>query len=576
MRHRPAPLLALCILGTFTASGRELGEEPIDRVKPALPGVPALEVNQRRTGSYSASSTAKDTDPRDGIGVRPNWAKKLGDKTWAAKETTALVAFPHEAVPFGKHRGMVLRLVHRGKKPALFQGCDSRLPIVQEALDPQGRWREIENLRSSKCGDSYHELSLGRNEYWEFVAPVYTGPMKTKIRFRLDATEDFESRKPKRRWIYSNVFDGAVTKEQFRMEPRAVEIATAFDSRDAREEGVVDTLIELLADVDGDRAWLVRRAVDHLGELGPAAKRAVPALQRLRDRNPGELRARSAYAIWRLNGDAATCMRILTAILESPGKDYSRTLSGHLLGRMGAAASDAVPVLCRALENDDEGIRAAAAHALGHIHAQPGIAVPALMKALKWKSTPGPDIAAEALAKFRGDAKEAVPALKDLAKQGKDHERVEAGFALWMIEGKTDNAVPILVKELQSGQAYRAIYRLGQIGPPASAAVPDLTGELQNKDHRLGAAQALWKITQKPEPTLSIMIRVLKKQDAHLLRSGAIAILADMGPQAKPAVPALVDIYRSLWKNPDVSLQEEIENALRKIDPAAAEEAGVP
>ncbi len=207
-----------------------------------------------------------------------NWPQKIGDKTWGAKETTSLVAFPDEAVAFGKHRGMVVRLVHRGKDPARFQGCDSGLPIIREALDSKGRWREIENTRSSWCGNSYHELSLGPNEYWEFVAPVYTGSIKTKIRFRLDASDEFHGRKAKQRWIYSNAFDGAVTKEQLRMGPGAVEIQKAFDSRDAREEGVVETLIELLVeeDKDEDRSWLVKHAVKQTGTVWPRREASCP------------------------------------------------------------------------------------------------------------------------------------------------------------------------------------------------------------------------------------------------------------------------------------------------------------
>ncbi len=268
-------------------------------------------------------------------------------------------------------------------------------------------------------------------------------------------------------------------------------------------------------------------------------------------------------------------MKTLTAILESGVEDYSPIRAGYLLGDMGGAARDAVPALCRAIERDDERTCAAAAQALGSIRAQPEIAVPALMKALKWRGNTGPDVAAEALAKFRGDAKAAVPALKELAKQVKEHERVAAAYALWRIEGKSDTALPILIDELRSDRPYWAIRRLGDIGPPAKAAVPDLTRMLKNEDDSLIAAQALWRITQKPEPALSMAIRVLENQDARQDHSTAIDILMDMGPHAKPAVPALLEIHRSARKKADSSLQDEVEKALRKIDPAAAEKAGI-
>src|SRR5262245_35402238 len=201
MRPLFQSLLGVCIVGApaSAAFGQERDAEPVFRLLPALPGAKPLEVNERRTGWYSAVSKLKNTDTRDGIGVRWNWPKKLGNKPWGAKGTASLVAFPEEAVAYGKYRGMALRLINRGQGPAIFDGCDSGLPIIQEARDEQGRWREIEDTRSSWCGNSYHQLSLGANEYWEFAAPVYTGAIKTRIRFRLDASS-YRGRKAKDHW----------------------------------------------------------------------------------------------------------------------------------------------------------------------------------------------------------------------------------------------------------------------------------------------------------------------------------------------------------------------------------------
>lgn len=577
MRPLFRSLLGLCILGApAAASGQERDDEPIYRLMPAPPGAKPLEVKERQTGWYSAVSKLKNTDTRDGIGVRWNWPKELGDKPWGAKGTISLVAFPEEAVAYGKHRGMALRLINRGKEPATFDGCDSGLPIIQEARDAQGRWREIEDTRSSWCGNSYHQLSLGATEYWEFAAPVYTGATKTKIRFRLDAS-DLRGGNAKDHWIYSNEFDGAVTKAQLRMGPNAVEIRKAFSTKDATEAGVMETLIALLAEDEKDRrrSHLPQRAVERLSELGPAAKKAVPALRKVRDEKTGELRALVAYALWRIDGDAPACVKTLITVLEARDDWYASAYAAGYLWRMGAAARDAVPALCRAIENGEERTQEVAIGALGGIRAHPDVAVPALVKALKPGTTRRADVVARALGEFGAEAKAAVPALLDLVKRTKDHERVEVAFALWKIKGKPEPTVPILIEEVRSGQAYWAAERLGEIGPPAKAAIPDLTRVLKNDDYGLIAAHALWKITQQSEPTLSTAIRALEKKDAYRDPRKAIGILEEMGPQARPAVPALLEVHRSARMNAHDSLREEVENALRKIDPAAAKKAGI-
>ncbi len=82
---------------------------------------------------------------------------------------------------------------------------DSSLPIVQEALDPKGRWRSIEQMSRSFSGNTSHRLFLPAGHYWEFIAPRYTGSYRTKLRFRLNGKQV----------LHSNEFDGSVNLEQF-------------------------------------------------------------------------------------------------------------------------------------------------------------------------------------------------------------------------------------------------------------------------------------------------------------------------------------------------------------------------
>ena len=50
-------------------------------------------------------------------------------------------------------------------------------------------------------------MFLGADQYWQFPAREYAGPVKTRLRFRLDPGGG-------RPAIYSNEFDGHVTAAQ--------------------------------------------------------------------------------------------------------------------------------------------------------------------------------------------------------------------------------------------------------------------------------------------------------------------------------------------------------------------------
>jgi len=82
------------------------------------------------------------------------------------------------------------------------------------------------------------------------------------------------------------------------------------------------------------------------------------------------------------------------------------------------------------------------------------------------------------------------------------------------------------------------------------------------------AARALWRIEANPDACLPALNSVLAGSDEDT-QVFAAQVLAEMGPKAKPAVPALVQSVRKVtWK-----YYYEIFDALRTIDPDAAERA---
>jgi hypothetical protein len=182
-------------------------------LKPPRPDAAPVAAKTRFEGIYPVGSRLPDKEAIGGFGPCDNYSFDLGGKEWGMDGEVSLVAFPDEPVAYFKYRGIAVRLINRTGETASFPACDSRLFLVQEARDSAGRWQAIEVLPESDCGNSFHRVFIKPNQYWQFPARVYGGPLKTKIRFRLDRGGEGV--------LYSNEFDGTVDAVQFQERPAA-------------------------------------------------------------------------------------------------------------------------------------------------------------------------------------------------------------------------------------------------------------------------------------------------------------------------------------------------------------------
>ena len=161
---------------------------------------------------YFFAGSRIDKDALGGFGPSSNFPRAIDPSMTVPGGDISLIAFPDEAVPFDtKYRGLRVILVNTTGKEVGFAASDSRLYIVQEALDKDGKWKPVEYLPSSWCGNSYHTVFLPPDNYWEFSAARYTGVRPTKFRIRLSVEDPGE----KSRTILSNEFEGSVNPKQF-------------------------------------------------------------------------------------------------------------------------------------------------------------------------------------------------------------------------------------------------------------------------------------------------------------------------------------------------------------------------
>ena len=113
--------------------------------------------------------------------------------------------------------------------------------------------------------------------------------------------------------------------------------AAAAEPDDAR----VATLIDRLKQGEFEER---RRAADALGDLGPAAARAVPALVAALQDEHVEVHWYALDALGRIGRAPASAVPALTAELTNPRTNrYSRRVAARALGRFGHEAAAAAP-----------------------------------------------------------------------------------------------------------------------------------------------------------------------------------------------------------------------------------------
>ncbi len=177
-------------------------------------GLKAINETKMAEGGCWAGSRIEDKQAFGGFGPSDNYPMKVTKDTPGEAGKLALVFLTDDTVPYrGTFQGIPLLLINKTAKTAEFTAEDSRLSIVQEALDKNGRWRPIEYLRPSWCGNSFHRVFLPASQYWVFTVPRYYGPFETKLRARFQLSE--------KEFLYSNEYDGGISTSQFKAPPKS-------------------------------------------------------------------------------------------------------------------------------------------------------------------------------------------------------------------------------------------------------------------------------------------------------------------------------------------------------------------
>jgi HEAT repeat protein len=335
-------------------------------------------------------------------------------------------------------------------------------------------------------------------------------------------------------------------------------------------------LCRALADDDPDTRDEIARV---LRGIGPAA---APELVKALRSKRSPLRYEAAHLLAEFGTET---MRAIPALVEQLGDadPEGRAQAARDLERFGPRAALAIPALIRVLNENGPGpaeserARVAASAALGRIGPPARAAVPALVDELRDENPFCNMAAADALASLGPAARAAVPALRDFLRQRRDaddrffpYARLCVAEALWKLGGP-DNAVAAVPAELlrddHAGIREAAAKALGSMGPGARSAGPALRKALERGrggGELVEVCRALWRIDQDPKPPLPLLVGALQELDSSV-RAEAADLLPELGPEAKPAVPALQEALRGTFRARDDG-RLAVAEALWKID----------
>ncbi|HEV2950159.1 MAG TPA: HEAT repeat domain-containing protein [Gemmataceae bacterium] len=206
----------------------------------------------------------------------------------------------------------------------------------------------------------------------------------------------------------------------------------------------------------------------------------------------------------------------------------------------------AAPRILELLDDEDPNIRSRAAEALAQIGADGSLTI---RKLLEKRLDPDPSVRYAvlwALARARPTNEDVIDVFLGRTKDNDPETRIDAACTLTYLlpEGNKTlpTILPLLTKALDEARdPSGAVCALGRIGTEARSAIPKLHNMAvtnQSNYRRTEVVTALRKIEGDSDFVISTLIDFLKCDDGFA-RSYAARTLAEIGPAAKTAIPAL-------------------------------------
>lgn len=165
-----------------------------------------LDIDFMLRASIYAQSSIEDSLALGGFAESENFPKTINKENDFAESGLFLkIDTSKDTTTNNRYNGYKFYIGNKSDTIVKLDASDSRLSVIAEVFYKK-KWQPIEYLPRSWCGNSYHEVYLKQNEYWEFIVPKFSGKIKTKLRYKLIIGSE--------KYIYSNEIVATFNKSQ--------------------------------------------------------------------------------------------------------------------------------------------------------------------------------------------------------------------------------------------------------------------------------------------------------------------------------------------------------------------------
>ncbi|MCC9606084.1 HEAT repeat domain-containing protein [Blastopirellula sp. JC732] len=305
--------------------------------------------------------------------------------------------------------------------------------------------------------------------------------------------------------------------------------------------------------------------VPALHTLAEAGKKSLPVLKKALTTERGAYWA--CLIAGEMGPEAESAAPNLAEVLKSHKDPDTRMQAAVALGQIGPGAKAAVGQLAASLEADDSmAVRYASAYALGMI--KDSASETALESASASKDEFMHMLGEWGIARLHPEDKEAVEhAVEDLVEGMKsDNANVRAAAArcLAELDAPREMVAPVLLKALTETDPTVVVHFREAIVSLGPKATPRLAKALEIEGLRMHALSILRELGPDAKAAVPALIETLKVDDAEV-QSETMMVLGGLGQSAAPATESIAKFLAS----PEAGLQQSALYALGTIGPSA-------
>ena len=305
----------------------------------------------------------------------------------------------------------------------------------------------------------------------------------------------------------------------------------------------VPVLAQMLHEPDED---LRTQALLALSLMDSPPTEAAPGLEAVLHgtEHPGNFYPAFAL-LYKLEKDRAVA--VANEVLQTNGRIRSKRAALRMLSNVARDCPEASLAVRNACQHPEARIRLQAANGVWELEHDAELTVRTLMELLKTQDGQLCKEAVDSLLKIGRDGQVAIPVVtKELATKNLD-VRFHASCALARMGSRDDQVVAVICEAIQEKEGkYReeAFNTLGYFG---RAALPRLIQMMksENPAARYAVAFRLVRMNVRDEAIVNVVRQALKEKDVAIRQSAAAAV-RELGPRCKLEVSLLIELVRGL------------------------------